>query len=49
MLFSIESTNVTDGRTPHDAIGRACIASRIKNKQFEARPPHPAAFLHFGS
>jgi len=23
----------TDGRTPHDNIGRACIASRGKNKK----------------
>ena len=23
-------TNVTDGQTPHDGIGRACIASRGK-------------------
>jgi len=27
-----EFTNVTDGGTPHDGIGRACIASRGKNE-----------------
>jgi len=34
LFVSAESTDVTDGRkdgqTPHDGIGRACIASRGK-------------------
>jgi len=34
LLVLTEFTNVTDGRTdrhtPHDGIGRACIASRVK-------------------
>jgi len=28
LFVSTESTNVTDGQTPHDGISRACIASR---------------------
>ena len=28
-----ESTNVTDKQTPHDDIGRACIASRGKKRK----------------
>jgi len=28
LLVLTECTNMTDGRTPHDSIDRACIASR---------------------
>ena len=36
LFVSTESTNMSDGQTtdrqtPNDSIGRACIASRIKN------------------
>jgi len=30
LLVLSECTNVTDGQTPHDGIGRDCIASRGK-------------------
>jgi len=30
LFVSTECTNVTDRRTPHDGVGRACIASRGK-------------------
>jgi len=33
------STNVTDGRTLHDSIDRACIASRGKNRNYYAMWP----------
>jgi len=39
-----EFTNVTDGRTdrqtPHDGIGRACIASRGKNAISDMHKQH---------
>ena len=31
LFVSTESTNVTDRQSPHDGIGRACIASHEKN------------------
>jgi len=42
-----ECTNVTDTQTPHDDIGRGCIASRGKNNCHETRctgSPHPRGF-----
>jgi len=41
LFVSTEYTNVTDGRTPHDGIGRAWVASRGKNV-------HQITFQFFG-
>jgi len=44
LLVLTEFTNVTDGRTdrqtPHDGIGRACIASRGKNAISDMHKQH---------
>jgi len=42
-----ERTNVTDRQTPHDDIGRACIASRGKNESvYKGGLPEMAHIYH---
>ena len=36
LLVLTKFTNVTDRQTPHDDIGRACIASRGKNCYYKS-------------
>jgi len=39
----------TDRQTPHNGIGRTCIASRGKNQQRESQQSYPLPeFAHFG-